>query len=301
MAIKASDLHVIGVVSNPRRYKSRPRLAREWLARMNNSGATVWMIEATFGERDAEVADESNPNHLIVRCDHELWLKEALINKGVRNLPADWKYMMWCDADIEFTRENWAEETIHGLQHHKVLQPWSHCVDMGPDKEVITTHAGFGYMYSQGNQFTPGQGTFWHPGFAAAYTRNAFDTVGGMMDKAILGAADHHMAAALIGKGEWTVPGDINPAYMQMVRDWQTRAAKLENDFGYISGTILHHYHGKKENRKYVERWQILKDNDFNPYTDISQDWQGLPQLNGGKPRLRDDLRRYFLERREDQ
>ena len=300
MPINASDLHVIGVISNPIRYKSRVRLAKEWLERMEKSGAQIWLVEAVFGERDPEVADTSNPRHLIVRCDHEIWLKEALINKGVRLIPSDWKYMMWCDADVEFTRDEWASETVHGLQHYATLQPWSHCVDMGPNKEIITTHSGFGYMYSQGLPFTPGQGTFWHPGFAHAYRRGAFDAVGGLIDRAVLGAADHHMAAALIGKGDWTVPGDINPAYMQMVKDWQTRADKLQGDLGCVEGTILHHYHGKKENRKYVERWQILKDNNFNPNTDLSLDWQGLPQLNGNKPKLRDDLRRYFRERRED-
>ena len=300
MPIKASDLHVIGVVSNPRRYQSRTRLAKEWLQRMSTSGATIWLVEATFGERDAEVADVNNPHHLIVRCDHELWLKEALINKGVRNLPPDWTFTMWCDADVEFTRENWAEEVVHGLQHYATLQPFSHCVDMGPAKEVITTHSGFGYMYNQGLPFTPGQGTFWHCGFAWAYRRSAFDALGGLIDRAILGAADHHMAAALIGHGEWTAPGDINPAYMQMIKDWQSRADKLQYDMGHIPGTILHHYHGKKENRQYVERWEILRRNDFNPNTDISLDWQGLPQLNGNKPKLRDDLRRYFLDRKED-
>jgi hypothetical protein len=49
-----------------------------------------------------------------------------------------------------------------------------------------------------------------------------------------------------------------------------------------------------------VERWQILRDNNFNPNTDVSYDWQGLPQLNGNKPKLRDDLRRYFRSRDED-
>ena len=300
MPIKASDLHVVSVISNPIRYQSRARLMKEFLDRQAKSGCTQWVVEAVFGERDPEVVDASNPNHILVRCDHELWLKEALINKAVRCLPADWKYVAWIDADVEFTQSNWAEEIVHGLQHYATLQPFSHCVDMGPAKEVITTHTGFGYQYAQGLEFTPGYGTFWHPGYAWAYNREAFDTLGGMIDRAILGAADHHMAAALIGKGEWTVPGDINLAYMQMVKDWQSRAAKLENDVGYIPGTILHHYHGKKENRKYVERWDILRQNDFNPNSDVSLDWQGLPQLNGGKPKLRDDLRRYLRQRDED-
>jgi hypothetical protein len=44
----------------------------------------------------------------------------------------------------------------------------------------------------------------------------------------------------------------------------------------------------------------VLRDNDYDPRTDIARDWQGVYQLTGNKPRLRDQIRAYFRDRNED-
>jgi hypothetical protein len=44
----------------------------------------------------------------------------------------------------------------------------------------------------------------------------------------------------------------------------------------------------------------VLRDNDYDPRTDISRDWQGVYQLTGNKSRLRDQIRAYFRDRNED-
>jgi hypothetical protein len=41
-------------------------------------------------------------------------------------------------------------------------------------------------------------------------------------------------------------------------------------------------------------------ENDFNPRTDLSRDWQGIYQLTPNKPNLRDGIRNYFEGRNED-
>jgi flagellar basal body-associated protein FliL len=43
-----------------------------------------------------------------------------------------------------------------------------------------------------------------------------------------------------------------------------------------------------------------LIDNDFDPEVDIVKDANGLWKLAGNKPKLRDDLRKYFSQRNED-
>jgi hypothetical protein len=69
---------------------------------------------------------------------------------------------------------------------------------------------------------------------------------------------------------------------------------------GYVKGTILHFWHGKKANRKYRERWQILLENDYQPSRDLYKDWQGLITFYEGNYKLRDDLVDYFHQRNED-
>ena len=296
-----STLYVISVISNPVRYKSRVRLFKEFMERTEKSGATHIIIEATFGEREPSVADPTNPKHIIVRCDEEIWLKENLINVAVSKLPPDWKYVMWLDGDVEFVRKDWVMETLHALQHYDVVQPFSHAIDLGPNAETMKTATGFAFCHNTGQKIgDKSMYGYAHPGYCGAMTREAWETVGGMFDMGILGAGDDHMWKSLIGKPELSMPQGIHPNYVHAVNQWAERAAKLQQNIGHVSGTILHYFHGAKKNRNYWGRWDVLKDANFDPYSDIYKDSQGLWRLKGNKPGLRDGLRNYFRERHED-
>jgi hypothetical protein len=74
----------------------------------------------------------------------------------------------------------------------------------------------------------------------------------------------------------------------------------VNGDLGFVEGTILHHWHGRKSSRKYVERWSILVDNKYDPNTDVYYDEHGLLQLTGDNHGLRDGIRDYFAQRNDD-
>jgi hypothetical protein len=141
-----------------------------------------------------------------------------------------------------------------------------------------------------------------HPGFAWACRREAWDEMGGLADLNILGAGDRITALALVGKAEYSLHPDCTDAYKKWVMDYQDRLLHLvRKDVGYVKGTIVHHWHGKKKDRKYWDRWQILVKNKYDPFLDIRRDWQGLIQIDDyQKPQLRDDIRRYMAVRNED-
>lgn len=313
------DLHVISVISNPARFASRYRLYRDFDARMRAAGVTHHTVELSFGSRPCEVTQPETITHTQVQSFEELWHKEAMINIGIASLPAGWEYVAWIDADVSFSHPSWAVETLHQLQHHMFVQCFSHAIDLGPNCEPLHTNAGFAFMYHkngcrppQGRGYTPyygygnpaGRGVFWHPGFAWAARREAIDHVGGLIDYAVLGSADHHMAMALIGEAGRTLNKGLARPYREQVLDWQGRAERhIQRDVGYVAGAIMHHWHGKKADRRYVDRWQILVENQFNPATDLKRDWQGLWQLRVENPRqvrLRDAIRAYFRQRNED-
>lgn len=311
---RPDQLHVIAVISNPVRYKTRTRLFREFMDMMELSGATLWVVEAVHGNRPPSVALYDHPRHIIVRCDHELWLKENLINIGASALPRDAKYMMWMDADVEFQRDDWAMEIIETLQNYAVVQPFSHVVDYGPNHEILQTHKGFAYCYTMGDQLGKNNklggwknygGPYWHPGYAFAYRTEAWNAVGGMIDRAIAGAGDYHMACGLIGQSSFSYPENVHPNYKLMVDTWGRRAERhIQRSLGFVPGTIHHSYHGSKANRKYIERWDILTKNQYDPYTDVMFDRHGvihLSLMNDARGRaIRDGLKAYFRERRED-
>ena len=305
-------LHVIAVVSNPVRYLSRYALYEQFEAHvLKNPAVRLVTVELAFGDRGHEVTDTCQLNHLQLRSSHELWHKENMVNLGMRLLPRDWKYVAWVDADVEFLSPSWAQETLHQLQHHPVVQMFESAVDLGPRENVIGVHQGFGAQLNSGAPmvvtsgnaygYGAGPGAFWHPGFAWAARREFIENVGGLIDGAILGSADHHMALGMIGCADRSLPEGIHDNYKAMVMDWQHKALRAGNkDIGHVPGSIVHHWHGPKAKRYYVARWATLIKHEYDPRSDIRYSASGVLELVGNKPQLRDDLRRYFRARDED-
>jgi hypothetical protein len=59
-----------------------------------------------------------------VSSDSKVWIKENLINLGIKTLPEDWKFVAWIDADITFLNQNWVDETKEKLQSSDIVQLW---------------------------------------------------------------------------------------------------------------------------------------------------------------------------------
>src|ERR1700690_3208800 len=300
-----STLHVVGVVSNPARWNSRYRIAREWIKAMEETkNVKLYVAETAYGDRFHEIVETGNPNHLPLRSRSEVWLKEAMINLGVRDLlPRNWKYVSWIDMDVFFRDPNWAIETIHHLQHFHVVQPWSQCVDLGPVGNILSTFNSMGYLQQAGIKIQQNPSEpypYGHSGFAWAATREFWEQSGGLMSFPLLGSSDHHMAWSFLGDVDSTIHGGISESFFRRCREWQSKVLRLTNkQIGYVPGRIEHQWHGNKKKRFYRERWQILVDHNFDPDTDIMIDAQGLPTLIN-KPELEHAIHKYNLSRLED-
>jgi hypothetical protein len=239
-------------------------------------------------------------DHLALETDSPIWLKENLINMAIRRLPKDWKYVAWVDADITFLNKNWVTDTVTELESYDIVQMFQTCVNLGSKNEALKIDKGFGYMHRDSG--TPyvvsARYGFWHPGYAWACTRKAWLQMGGLIDWAILGSGDRHMSLAWIGRVKDSAPGTIHPTYRAWLEEYELMCKGLE--VSYVEGTILHHWHGRLEDRKYRERWDILTKNKFNPMVDIGQTDSGLVQLSDSGRRLDKELLEYFVGRRED-
>lgn len=323
-------LYVVTVLTNPIRYKSRWKHYQRFAKEVCEAGATLVTIEAAFGERDHALDEQAHeeiaghgacntdqPHQYIrLRLDHtrqqELWLKENLINVAVSRLPYDWRYVAWVDSDVTFSRPNWVGETLHQLQHYDFVQMFSDAQDLDPGYASLGSRPGFVWNYLNGIE--PPAGYYYAgkrrphaawSGLAWACTRPAWDRVGGLMDKCVTGAADWYMAWSLIGRVEDVIPKGSHPGFRRHILSWQARAEKyIRRNVGCVTGTVQHYWHGRKADRRYIDRSRLLADLDFNPDRDLRRDWQGLYQLvDHGTPRslaLRDQIRRWFRQRNED-
>jgi hypothetical protein len=303
--MRSDLLHVIAAVANPVRWQSRIRLAGEFIEHMLDSGVQVTIVECAYGDRPFDLIDLPYINHVGVRSKTLVWNKECLLNIGMSRSPSA-KYLAFFDADIRFRKPGWAAETVHALQQYDVVQPWSDCYDLGPDDDHLHTHRSFCRLWADGRPIMQGPNAldgyqFGHPGYAWAFTRQALDWVGGLVETAELGAADHHMAMALIGKVGDSIPGNISTSYRKPLFQWQERAMQqICGNISYVPGTIEHFWHGAKERRAYVDRWTVLTTNEFDPYNDLKRNSFGVLELAGNKPQLRRDMDAYFRSRNED-
>ena len=316
-----ATLDVCTMISNPVRYASRYRLFEGFKAQNEGPHIRHWTVEVAYGNRPFAVTDANNPRHLQIRTTSELWHKENALNllfaHVLRHQP-DAEYFAWVDADVTFARPDWAYETIQQLQHYQVVQMFSHCLDLGPKYEPVgMIKNGFAWMYynepnlerksRQGALRTAdgyygySKGGYWHPGFAWAARRSTLDVMGCLLDFCIVGSADWHMAACLIGEGEKTLSRQLHPSYKRAVLEWQERAnLYVRGNIGYVDGLLNHHWHGRKVDRHYSDRWKILVDNKYNPEADLKRDAQGLLSLTERSSGLRDGIRTYFRSRNED-
>lgn len=310
-------LYVVTVLDNPLRWRSR--YANYWAfeKHVEDAGAILITVELALGDRLFEITHPDNPFHVQLRTRDEMFRKENLQNIGLGRLPLGVKYVACADADVTWARKDWAQETLHLLQHYDVIQMFSSYSDVSSDHEILRTVPSFMYnMLHEPDDIEPdehsGYGHGWPkgkwsgaPGLAWAYRIEALDELGSLLDRCILGGGDSHMAFGLaqrwdIAKLHAEIEHAASDSYIAYIKNWQLNATRLKTNIGMMSGSLLHHWHGPKINRGYSTRYKILEDNHFEPYVDLMVSHQGVLTWVGNKSKIRDDVRNYFRQRRED-
>ena len=325
-------LHVLTVVSNPLRWRSRYENYWKFEAHVASSPAVLYTAEIVQGDRMFEVTTPDNPRNLQLRTWDELWHKENALNLLLARVPLGAQYIAMVDADLIFTRPDWAQETLHLLQHYQIIQMFSHLIDINQDGQPVNQSPAVSMVYQRtqdiiprlegaqkkkslvadaydylhamwtGERQKPGTAKrpWGCPGGAWAYRKDALNQLGGLMDFSIIGSADWYMAKALFGEVEEILDPRWHNNYKMLCREWQNNAAALQKDIGYMKGTVLHLWHGAKSDRGYGVRVKQMADTHFDPLHDIRRDWQGLYQLTGSNTDLRDWIRERARMRNED-
>lgn len=306
-AIKNNDpiekkLHVIIVISNPCLYKSRYKLFNDFMQKLeDNDHIQLYVVEMIYSNQKFMVTKSTNPFHLQLKTEDCIWHKENMIQLGIKYLlPNTWKSVAWIDADIEFENTTWALDTLKILNGSKdVVQLFSHCVDMAKDESTLNIFNSFGYNFSKNKAYTVKGLDYWHPGYAWAMTRKAYEKVG-IYDKGVLGSGDSIMALSFINKVQFNLNYNYHDDYKQSMLEYQKKAKSLR--LGYVPGVIRHHYHGTKANRKYVERWKILINHQYSPIQHLTYDDIGIliPTKLFSKE-FKKDIMQYFKDRKEDE
>ena len=143
------------------------------------------------------------------------------------------------------------------------------------------------------------------PGLAWGCTKPAWNAVGGLVDWAIWGGGDWHMSHALIEKTEGMMRNDLHRNYKKLCMQWYQRCrTHIRRNVLVMSGTVVHHWHGKKVGRGYNSKHNMLAKYGFDPLRHLTRDSSGLYQLHDDRSttfvQIRDAMRRVAAERNED-
>ena len=320
--IRASDLHVIGVYSNPYQTLVRPRLVRQWLQVAQRSGASVMLVEHAFGDRSYEFSQAEMPDVTLVqiRGRQEHWLQYAMYNAGIARLPDHARYVCIQDTDVEHVRDDWALAALHMLQHNMVGQTWGTSVDMDPSFDItpnehgneVDIDVGCGpYAPPWSRVMLQPKAKDWrsHTGYSNVFRREVLNGIGRLPDWLIAGSSDWHMWLGFSGRLRTmcmdALKDDGAQKYSQGYYDMLLHFADLcdqhvRMDIGCVPGMLRHHWHSSKKRRFYGGREQILTEAKFDPQRDLVYDGYGMPTLCTHKPALREGLRRYLRRRNED-
>ena len=301
-------LHVVIVISNPCLYARRYILIKEFIKRMemDESNVLLYVVELVYKNQKFIITDADNKRHLQLKTETSpIWHKENMINLGIQKLlPPTWKAVAWIDSDLEFESTSWATDTLKVLNGSKdIVQLFSHCVDMNINGETMLIASSFCNQYVKKIPYISNSNKtidFWHPGYAWACTRKAYDKMGGLFEHAILGSGDNVIALCLIGNGIKSINSGSTEDYKKHVLDYQNRIKNFR--IGYVPGVMRHHFHGSKKNRKYTDRWRILLNHGYEPSKHLTKDEQGLLIPSKECPtEMLDQIYKYFQERNEDE
>lgn len=323
--MSAEHLHVFTARSNPLGWKQPHKHWETFARHMLDCGVHLHVAEVAYGNEPFQcdnprtVADHDELHrfhHYGFRAKTRGWVKESVLNQAIQRVP-EARYIGWTDSDIFFRdvdggfEDNWASRTVRALQHYDVVQNWSDALDLGPRDEIIAHHKSFCWQFWSGQPVVPQGPKFWHgdggvyayphSGYSWAITREAFDLIGGLFHLGYMGSGDHHMALAMVGHADSSMPAGTHDRYREHVKRWEARALQhINQNIGVVQGTIEHAFHGTKPSRAYIPRWKMFVDHGFNPDEDLRPNSYGVMEFASNKPELRRAFDRYLAARSED-
>lgn len=234
------------------------------------------IVECVIGDSEAQLVQ----TEFITRVSTTttLWHKEALLNGLIKNLPQEFKYVFWVDADVIFTNKNWMVDAVAELQPSKnrMVQLFEYCIHLDQDEtkpsfvveyerpvvdEPKRRHPkmwrSFGANFATTNYSDDeNYDRHGHVGFAWGVRRSVVDAMP-LYDKALIGGADHIMAHAAAGHINHKCICKSFTDDIDAINKWSEQFRRVVGErLGYVKGDLYHIWHGDVAKRQYLKRIQ---------------------------------------------
>lgn len=296
----------VTVFFNPAKFKSLLNNYFYFAEEMKKAGVRLVTVECCFNGADFEIPKTTDVYRL--RGDSIMWQKERLVNYGVSMLPPECKYFAWIDCDVIFSDSRWPEMIVEKLQTADILQLFKKVYYLSPgltkpDGSKILALQGIvwqqaihkNWLKRRRNKELP----FSVPGFAWAAKRSVFSDIG-IYDKNIVGSGDTFLVDCYFDS--WDIHGfgqKFTTAMKEEMMQWCERLKEKKPILDYLPIDIYHLWHGSMKNRRYMDRHDIILQNDFDPTKDIELR-NNVYEWSTDKKEMHEAIRQYFFQRQED-
>lgn len=301
---------------NPSGYATKFENLQVFASSIRRQGLKLCIVELAYSDGAFRVPEAWADLLLRVKANAILWHKERLLNLGVVRLPSDCESVVWLDGDILFDNAHWVEETIQLLKKHKVVQPFQTAAWLprgardgqmsARDASEILAKPGIAYArqqrrYPQGLEYRPDLA---HPGFAWAARRDVLEPRG-IYDKFVVGGGDYFNMLAMFFDSTLVAHPKVSACLSEeQASDFQCWVdgfhRAVDGDVASTPGTVFHLWHGDLANRRYIDRYEILRRHHFDPRRDLIADRHGCWSWTARKPDLQRMVAEYFAGRLED-
>jgi len=288
-----NDIAVISTFFNPLKYKNRYETYLRFQDFIYDCGLKdhFYISELLYDEEEPFIKHE---NVIRFKVKDIFWHKERALNLTAKILPKQYSKIIWVDADVIWFSKNWWKK-VSKLDEYNIIQPYSHCQNLNKNFSLDRKYKSQIYSVIFYNKNTSKQMEYGAPGGSMAYKREFFENIG-LYDRCIVGGGDYKSIYSIFGlelpMRDKSFDFKINE-YANIIKKY------IGNKYYYLDEIMYHLYHGRKFERQYSKRYQLIKN--FNFYDLCEEDENGLYKF---KSTVTNELKlkfiNYFKNRNED-
>lgn len=281
----SKDIAIGLVIFNPAKSKKLIENYYEMIQQFSKEKLPYFTLELIYDDRKPEI-----PEAFHIYGKTVMFHKENLCRILETKIPRKYTKLAFLDADILFDDPEWYWKLSKALDLYDVIQPFETCYWLDEEKKISLDRETVLKIKGSTWDFK------YHPGFAWGFRRSWYKKVG-FFDYAVTGSGDTLSVIKWLNK---TIPKNFHSLPGPLIKKYSSFCLQKDKPkISYLPGTLRHLFHGRRENRKYVDRHKIL--NLQEDITDLLyKNSEGLFEWNLENQDLSDKLKEYFISRNDD-